>query len=99
PEDGPAMLDGSRHDAAVRLDQPFNPMWTMTPGRRNEVAHHHWKEEDGVNEGTEEGASHRDSHGAKHLALDALQREQWNVDEHDDRDREPNRASSEAGDF
>ena len=65
-----------------------NPPRAVALGRRNEEREQGREEDDRVDERAEERARHGDGHGPEHLALDALEREQRHVDEHDDRDRE-----------
>ncbi len=60
----------------------------MAGGRRHHRHEDGREKEHGVDERPEERARHRQRHGPEHLALDALEREQRDVDEHDDRHRE-----------
>ncbi len=57
-------------------------------GGRHEQDQQRRKEDDRVNERPKTRTRHRDRHGAEHLALHTLEREQRDIDEHDDRDRE-----------
>ena len=81
------------------MRESLDPARAVIFGHRHAEHQQRGKEQHRVHQGAEQRTRHGDGHGPEHFALDALEREERDVDQHDDRHCKGDRTCDRPGNF